>query len=154
MDRLKTVLVVEDNADDAELLRLAAEKVRSGLSFHFVTDGEQAIAYLKGEGQFEDRRAHPFPDLVLLDLWLTGMNGFEVLAWVRQQPELKRLKVFVWTDAGQPAILDRATRAGADRFVPKSVVFVRGGLVGLVGGISQALMGPAEGDRAGLSLLP
>lgn len=144
MDRLKTVLVVEDNADDAELLRLAAEKGGRGLAFHFVPDGEQAIAYLKGEGRFEDRAAHPFPDLVLLDLWLTGMNGFEVLAWLRQQPKLKRLKVFVWTDSGQPEILDRATQAGADRFVPKSVVFVRGGLAGLVGGISQALVGSVE----------
>ena len=144
MDRLKTVLVVEDNADDAELLRLAAEKGGRGLAFHFVLDGEQAIAYLKGEGRFEDRGAHPFPDLMLLDLWLTGINGFEVLTWVRQQPELKRLKVFVWTDSGQPEILDRATQAGADRFVPKSVVFVRGGLAGLVGGISQALVGSVE----------
>ena len=145
MDRLKTVLVVEDNDDDAELLRLAAERGRGGLAFHFVPAGEQAVAYLKGEGQFADRRAHPFPDLVLLDLWLPGMNGFEVLAWVRQQPELKPLKVFVWTDAGQREILERATQAGADRFVPKSMVFVRGGLEGLIGGISQALRGSSEG---------
>ncbi len=144
MDALKTVLVVEDNADDAELLRLAAQKGGRGLAFHFVPDGEQAIAYLKGEGQFADRRAHPFPELVLLDLWLPGKDGFEVLAWVRQHPELKGLKVFVWTDAGQPQILDRATRAGADRFVPKSLVFVRGGLAGLMGGILQALMGSSK----------
>jgi CheY-like chemotaxis protein len=147
MDRLKSVLVVEDSEDDAELLRLAAEKGRGGLSFHFVSSGEQAIAYLKGEGQFADRRAHPFPDLVLLDLWLTGMDGFEVLAWVRQQPELKPLKVFVWTDAGQREILERATQAGADRFVPKSMVFVRGGLEGLIGGISQALVGNGEESK-------
>jgi CheY-like chemotaxis protein len=148
MNRLRTVLVVEDNADDVELLRLAAEKSRGGLSFHFVPAGEQAIAYLKGEGQFADRRAHPFPDLMLLDLWLTGMNGFEVLAWVRQQPELKPLKVFVWTDAGQREILERATKAGADRFVPKSLVFVRGGLEGLIGGISQALRGSGEKNNS------
>ena len=148
MDRLKTVLVVEDNADDAALLRLAAEKGGGDLSLHFVPGGEQAIAYLKGEGQFADRGAHPFPDLVLLDLWLTGMNGFEVLAWVRQQPELKSLKVFVWTDAGQRDILERATQAGADRFVPKSLVFVRGGLEGLIGGISQALIGSGEERRS------
>ena len=110
-------------------------------------DGEQAIAYLKGEGQFADRQAHPLPDLVLLDLWLPGMNGFEVLAWVRQQPELRGLKVFVWTDAGQREILERATQAGADRFVPKSVVFVRGGLEGLIGGISQALTGSGGESR-------
>ena len=144
MDRLKNVLVVEDNDDDAELLRLAADRSRGGLAFHFVPAGEQAIAYLKGEGQYADRLAHPLPDLVLLDLWLPGINGFEVLAWIRQQPKLERLKVFVWTDAGQREVLERARSAGADRFVPKSVVFVRGGLEGLIAGISQSLVGSGE----------
>ena len=74
------------------------------------------------------------------------MNGFEVLAWIRQQPELNALKVFVWTDAGDPATLDRAIKAGANRFVPKSVSFVRGGLAGLVRGISQAILDPAGRD--------
>jgi CheY-like chemotaxis protein len=140
MTRLRTVLVVEDNADDVGLLQFASQKSGVGLAFHFVPDGEQAMAYLKGQGQFADRGAHPFPDLVLLDLWLPGMNGFEVLAWIRRQPELSGLKVYVWTDVGEPGVLDRATRAGANRFVPKSVVFVRGGLAGFIGGIAQALM--------------
>ena len=140
MKRLRTVLVVEDNTDDAKLLQFASQKAGAGLAFHFVPNGEQAIAYLKGDGGFADRGAHPFPDLVLLDLCLPGMDGFEVLAWVRKQPELSGLKVYVWTDVGEPGVLDRATQAGANRFVPKSVVFVRGGLAGFVGGISQALM--------------
>jgi len=138
-ERLKTVLVVEDSEEDAYLLRFAAGRAPSGLAFHFVPDGEQALEYLKGEGQFADRQAHPFPDLVLLDLSLPGMNGLEVLTWIRGYPGLSGLRVFVWTDASQPELLERATRAGANRFVPKSVVFVRGGLAGLLGGIAQAL---------------
>ena len=82
---------------------------------------------------------------MLLDLWLPGMNGFDVLAWIRGHPEFSAMQVFVWTDAGDPATLDRAIKAGANRFVPKSVAFVRGGLAGLVRGISQgAIRGPAE----------
>jgi CheY-like chemotaxis protein len=137
----QNVLVVEDNGDDADLLRIAAEAAPEAVSFHIVQDGEMALAYLTGKGQYADRHAHPFPDLVLLDITLPGMNGLDVLTWIRQQPEFGSLQVFVWTDSGDPAILERALKAGANRFVPKSVAFVRGGLAGLVRGISQAIRG-------------
>ena len=142
----KKVLVVEDNAEDVELLLIAARTAPDLVSFHIVRAGEQAQAYLKGEGQFADRQAHPFPNLVLLDLSLPGMNGFEVLAWIRGHPEFKGLQVFVWTDSGDRGTLDRAAQAGADRFVPKSVAFVRGGLAGLVRAISEAIPGSAKKD--------
>jgi CheY-like chemotaxis protein len=140
----QNVLVVEDNPDDAELLRLAAETAPEAVSFHIVRDGEQALAYFQGNGQYADRHAHPLPDLVLLDVSLPGMSGFEVLAWIRQHPEFNGLQVFVWTDANDPVTLERALKAGANRFVPKSVAFVRGGLAGLVRGISQAILDTTE----------
>jgi CheY-like chemotaxis protein len=152
--RLKTVLVVEDNADDVRLLELASREAPTGLALHSVPNGEEALAYLKGEGPFSDRQAHPLPDLVLLDLKLPRMDGFEVLAWIRNHPELKGLKVFVWTDSGQPEVLARATQAGANRFVPKSVAFVRGGLVGLMNGISQAIQVPAAQETVPPGRMP
>jgi CheY-like chemotaxis protein len=138
------VLVVEDSGDDVELLLIAARKAPEAVSFHIVQDGEQAVAYLQGAGQFADRHAHPSPDLVLLDLSLPCMNGFDVLAWIRQQPEFSALPVFVWTDSGDPGALNRAIQTGANRFVPKSVSFVRGGLGGLVRGIAQAIPDSVE----------
>jgi CheY-like chemotaxis protein len=143
----KKVLVVEDSADDVELLQIAARTAPDAVSFHIVPDGEKALAYLKGEGHFADRQAHPFPDLILLDLWLPGMSGFDVLAWIRAHPEFNALQVFVWTDSGDRETLDRAVQAGANRFVPKSVSFVRGGLAGLVRSISEAIVIPANKDR-------
>jgi CheY-like chemotaxis protein len=144
----QNVLVVEDNADDAKLLHNAAETAPEAVTFHIVRDGESALAYLGGEGKYADRGAHPFPDLVLLDIALPGMNGLEVLARIRQHPEFGKLKVFVWTDSGDPAMLEHALKAGADRFVPKSVAFVRGGLAGLVRGMSQAILNSRERDAA------
>jgi CheY-like chemotaxis protein len=144
----QTVLVVEDNPDDVELLQIAARKAPEAVSFHIVEDGEKALAYLKGDGQYADRQAHPLPDLVLLDLSLPGMNGLDVLAWIRQHPEFNTLTVYVWTDLGDPATHERAIKAGANRFVPKSVSFVRGGLTGLVSGISKAILASAEKDTA------
>jgi CheY-like chemotaxis protein len=146
---MKTVLVVEDNADDVALLQAAVGRTPAGIAFHFVDSGERAIAYLKGEGPYRDRQAHPLPDLVLLDLWLPGMSGFDVLAWVRNHPELNGLKVFVWTDSGHQETIERAHREGANRFVPKSVAFVRGGLPGLLGDISQAVMAFKQGTGSG-----
>ena len=140
----RNVLVVEDNGDDADLLRVAAEKAPEGVSFHHVRDGEEALAYLQGEGQYADRQAHPFPDLVLLDISLPGMDGLDVLTWIRQQPAFGALKVFVWTDSGDPAMHERVLKAGANRFVPKSAHFVRGGLAGLMRGISAAIRGSSE----------
>jgi CheY-like chemotaxis protein len=145
-DKRKKVLVVEDNSDDVELLQIAARAAPDAVSFHIVGDAEQGQAYLKGEGQYADRKAHPFPDLILLDLGLPGMNGFDLLAWIRAHPEFNALTVFVWTDSGDRGTLDRAAKAGANRFVPKSVAFVRGGLAGLVRAISEAIPKPAEKD--------
>jgi len=144
----QNVLVVEDNGDDADLLRIAAESAPEAVSFHIVQDGETALSYLKGEAQYADRHAHPLPDLVLLDISLPGMNGFDVLAWIRKHPEFGTLKVFVWTDSGDPAMLERAIKAGANRFVPKSASFVRGGLAGLVRGISQAILNSPKQETA------
>jgi CheY-like chemotaxis protein len=148
----QTVLVVDDNPDDVELLQIAAGAAPEVVSFHIVLDGEQALAYLKGEGQYADRHAHPLPDLVLLDLSLPRMSGFDVLAWIRQHPEFNALKVFVWTDSGDPVTLDRAIKAGANRFVPKSVSFVRGGLTGLIRGISEAILGSTEKATASVKI--
>ena len=153
--RLKTVLVVEDSAEDFRLLEHASHQVPAALAFHSVSSGEDAVGYLKGEGRFADRKAHPLPDLVLLDIGLPGADGFEVLAWIRSQPDLKELKVFVWTDASEQDVLDRATQAGANRFVPKSVAFVSGGLAGLISGIAQAIAGPAgQTEREHILPLP
>ena len=139
--------MVEDNAADVDLLLLATRTAPDAISFHIVRDGKEAVAYLQREGPFADRQAHPFPDLILLDSSLPGMDGFELLAWIRGHPEFKALPVFVWTDSADRETLDRATRAGANRFVPKSVSFVRGGLAGLVRSISEAIVIPANKDR-------
>ena len=142
------MLVVEDSADDVELLLRAADKAPEAVSFRIVGDGETAVAYLGGEGQYGDRNAHPLPDLVLLDLGLPGMDGFAVLGWIRQHPKFSALRVFVWTDSGDPGTLDRALRIGANRFVPKSVSFVRGGLAGLVRAIAEAIPDPVAENSA------
>jgi CheY-like chemotaxis protein len=113
----KVVLVVEDDPDDVELFRFVARNAKRPLSFQFTHDGDEAIAYLKGEGRFADREAHPLPDLLLLDLKLPKRDGFEVLDWVRASSRFKNLEVYVWTGWENPEHCARAKELGAKHFV-------------------------------------
>ena len=93
MARSVTILLVEDEPNDAVLAQIALQRIIPGVSLPVVSDGIQAVEYLKGTGPYADRSLYPFPDVVLLDLKLPLLDGFEVLRWIRQQPELKFLPV-------------------------------------------------------------
>jgi len=112
--------VAEDDPNDIRLLELASQQFpASEIKFQIVRDGEEALAYLRGQGAFADRRAHPLPDLVLLDVRMPRLDGFQVLHWIRSQPDFSELKVFVWADSQFHSDVDRARKGGADRIIPK-----------------------------------
>lgn len=109
-----SALVVEDDADQALLLQRTFRK--SGLEFTLpvMSDGEAAIRYLRGDDDYRNRARFPLPNLVLLDLHLPRKHGFEVLEWIRSQPSLRELIVFVMTASVLPEDLDRSLALGAD----------------------------------------
>lgn len=116
---LPTVLYVEDEQDDVLFMQAAFRRVGVAAPLHAVMDGQQAISYLAGEGEFGDRQRHPLPALVLLDLNLPLQNGFEVLAWIRGQPQFSRLPVIVFSSSGRPEDRRRATELGATDYALK-----------------------------------
>jgi CheY-like chemotaxis protein len=118
-----TILLVDDDSTDVFLLRRAFQKAGMGNRIEVVTDGEQAVAYLAGEGVFADRERHPLPSLVLLDIKLPRKSGFEVLTWLRQQPRLGSLPVVMLTSSGQAADIGRAYDAGATVYHVKPSAF-------------------------------
>ena len=78
-----TLLVIEDARDQAIVVGVAAGRAHPGLDVHTARDGREGIAYLSGRPPFQDRRSYPIPDLIILDLAMPGVDGFEVLEWIK-----------------------------------------------------------------------
>ena len=125
MARSPNILLVEDDPNDALLVTKAFQKTLAGIPLHAVVNGQEAVNYLKGEGLYADRARYPFPDIVLLDLKMPLMNGFDVLRWIRQQPRLKRLPVIVLTGSVQDSDARLAYEVGANSYVIKPTDFNR-----------------------------
>lgn len=113
------VLVVDDSEADILLMRIVFERAGFLLPLLAARDGAEAISYLAGDGGFGNRTLFPLPTVMLLDLALPRQNGFEVLAWVRQQPTLKRLRIYILSDSNRPEDIRRAYDLGADSFLVK-----------------------------------
>jgi len=120
-----TVLLVEDNPEDAFMVGRAFRTVAAKNALVVLRDGEQAVRYLKGEGEYGDRLKFPIPELILLDLNMPGMNGFEVLTWVRQQPAFTRLPVIILTTSTYSPDVRQAYRLGANSFLTKPTDFMK-----------------------------
>jgi len=117
------ILLVEDDPNDASLIKRAFRKANLANPVRHVEDGDQAVAYLAGDGEYADRSRHPLPVLVLLDLKLPRRSGLEVLAWIRAQPGLKRLPVAVLTSSRESADINGAYDIGANSYLVKPVSF-------------------------------
>jgi CheY-like chemotaxis protein len=113
------ILLVEDSLSDAAIIDRAFSKIGPKYRLMAVTDGQQALNYLSGVGKYADRKTFPLPRMVLLDLQMPNMNGFQVLEWLRKQPSIRHLPVVVLAGSSYSPDIRRAYQAGADSFVTK-----------------------------------
>ncbi len=113
------ILHVEDREEDVFLLKYAFKRAQITNPVNVASDGQMAIDYLAGTGQFSDRRQFPLPCLVLLDLQLPHVIGLDVLAWIRKQPEWKRLVVIVLSSSIHDNDIIRAYELGVNGFLVK-----------------------------------
>ena len=117
-----TILLVEDDPNDILLTQRAFSKANlKKASLQVITDGDSALAYLSGEGEYSDRDRYPLPIVMLLDLKLPRRSGHEILAWLRPQPELKRLPVVVLTSSNHRSDVDQAYDLGANSYLVKPI---------------------------------
>lgn len=117
------ILHVEDDPNDALLFQHACRKAGITFEVQSVNDGDQAIAYLRGLDKFGDRVKHPFPNLILLDLKMPRLNGFDVLAWLRKEGEFKSIPVIILTSSNHETDIKRAYDLGANSYLVKPVGF-------------------------------
>ena len=118
--RTRTVLNVEDSGDDLLMMQAACQTIKASFRCQAVTSGEQAMAYLSGEGPYADREQFPLPDLVLLDLKMPRTSGFQVLTWIRRQPAFRDLPVLVYSGSMQKDDMNQAQKLGANEYLTKS----------------------------------
>ncbi|MDB6027683.1 MAG: two-component system response regulator [Verrucomicrobiales bacterium] len=118
-DSRPLVLVVDDSRDDLELVEMAAKKLTNSLQWRSMQNGGEAISYITGTGKYSDRTAHPLPSLVVLDLKMPGVSGFDVLSSLSRAKTPKPPFICVLTTSKLEEDIDKATILGADAFHTK-----------------------------------
>jgi CheY-like chemotaxis protein len=119
MTTVHTILLVEDDPNEIFLTQRAFRKANINVSLQVIYDGDSAIAYLAGTEKYADRSLYPLPKLILLDLKLPCRSGHEILAWLRQHPQLKILPVVIFTSSREPGDVNLAYELGANSYLVK-----------------------------------
>lgn len=112
-------LYAEDDPDHAELMRRAFHRAGLEHELRIVPNANEAIHYLTGEGQYSDRERFPIPLMLLTDLKMPGKSGFQLIRWVRDHIEFKRIPVIVLTSSRHDPDIQRAYALGANSFLIK-----------------------------------
>ena len=119
-----TVLLVEDDLNDIFLVKRAFRMAEINNPLQIVTDGEEAIRYLRGDGKYADRNAHPLPRLIVMDIKMPRKTGFEVLEWVKAGDRpLHRIPIVIVSSSDNPTDINRAYELGANAYMVKPMNF-------------------------------
>jgi CheY-like chemotaxis protein len=118
-----TILLVEDEENDAMLVKMAFKKNEILNPVQWVKDGLEAIAYLNGEGDYANRSLYPFPEVLILDLKMPRMNGLELLAWIREHPEYRVIPTIIMSSSRLEADVEKAYNLGANTYMIKPSSF-------------------------------
>jgi CheY-like chemotaxis protein len=124
MQKSATILLAEDDENDAMLMRRAFAKAEVPNPLRIVRNGDEAICYLNGDGIYCDRKQYPLPILFLMDLKMPRKSGFEVIEWVRGKPALRTLPLIVLTASNQSPDISKAYELGANSYLVKPASFL------------------------------
>ena len=126
MDETTTFLLVEDDPNDVLMLEMELQKAPLNTRLLSVYDGGEAMQYLEGQGRYVDRDAYPIPQVILLDLKMPRVNGFEFLAWLRSKGprNCRIIPVVVMSSSGLKEDVERAYTLGANSYLVKPVSWV------------------------------
>ena len=119
MKRGLTILVAEDDPNDVIMLKRAFLKNGLNNPVHVSPDGEDAISYMEGKGQYSDRSQYPFPSLLFTDLKMPRSSGFDILNWLRKNPKCQIIPVIVFSSSRQEEDILMAYQSGANAYINK-----------------------------------
>ncbi len=123
-DKAYTVLLVEDDLNDIFLVKRAFKMARVHNPLQIVTDGEEAINYLRGSGKYADRETYPLPKLIVMDIKMPRVTGFEVLKWVKDSnTPLRRIPVVIVSSSDDHHDINHAYECGANAYMVKPMDF-------------------------------
>ena len=114
-----TILLIENNPDDAHLAQIAFERAGIGHLLTVVADGAEALAYLKGARDTGDPVKSRLPKLILLDLAMPGVSGLQMLEQLAREPELKEIPVTILSGSNYSPDVEKAYELGAKSFLEK-----------------------------------
>lgn len=112
-------MLAEDEETDVVMFQLALKRGGIPSALIITRDGQEAVDYLSGQGQYHDRSAHPLPALIVLDLKMPRMTGFDVLSWLTAHDHLKRIPAVVLSSSSYPQDIQQAAQLGAREYYIK-----------------------------------
>ena len=115
----KTILIAENNPDELELLEVIFKVSNLDVSVQLTANGEEALNYLTGEKPYTDRNRYPLPALILTATRMPYRDGMSLLAWIKQQPELKAIPVIMLSSTGEKRERERAEKLGVSCYLVK-----------------------------------
>jgi CheY-like chemotaxis protein len=113
------ILLVEDNLDDAFLLQRAFNQLSHPQLLQVAHDGDEALCYLVGEGEFADRTKYPIPNAIVLDLTLPGMDALDFVHWVRTRYDEPNIPIIILSGYLAEERLEQAKQLGCTQFLTK-----------------------------------
>ena len=123
LTRTPKLLIVEDNPDHTEMIQIALSSDNLLNKIYTVTNGEEALDYLYRRGEYIDKSKSPRPSLVLLDIKLPRIDGFEVLRHIKSDENLKSIPVILLTTSTEKSEIKRGYEYGANSYVTKPLRF-------------------------------
>jgi two-component system, response regulator len=113
------ILVVDDNSTDLLFFGRAARNTHLNIRLQTLSAGQQAIDYLSAKGEYGDRSKYPWPDLIILDLKMPEINGFDFLAWRKASALFSSIPVIILSGSSEPSDIKRIFELGADNHIVK-----------------------------------
>ncbi len=142
MPERSAILIVDDDENSIILLESAFEAAKVSKLLKVTTTGGEAMDYLSGKGVYADRRKYPWPALMLLDLNMPAIDGFDLLAWWRTYPQRKNLPIVVMSSSDVKSDVEKAIALGAAAYYVKPVDFY--GLVKIARELGDRWLNPGN----------